>query len=81
MVTGGWLLINNFPSFCNQILYYVQRENEYEGKPTLNPATGYLIAYFIKIVIGYFMLTCSRMIINFIEVRRRKSVMVSDDDE
>ena len=80
MVTGGWLLIDNFPVFCNQALFYIQRQEQYEGRFTQNPASGYLIAYFVKIVIGYFMLTCSRMIINFIEVRRRKSVVVSDDE-
>jgi hypothetical protein len=81
MVTGGWLLIDNFPALCNQLLNYFKRRDEYEGAFRPNPASGYIIIYSLKTVIGYFMLTCSRMIINFMEVRRRKSVVVGDEDK
>lgn len=81
MVTGGWLLVDNSPILCSQILSYFQRQDQFGGLFSQNPASKYLIIYALKSVIGYFMLTCSRMIINFIELRRRKSVVVSDEDE
>ncbi len=81
MVTGGWLLVDNFPILCSQILSNFQRQDQFGGVFSQNPASKYLIIYALKSAIGYFMLTCSRMIINFMEVRRRKSVVVSNDDE
>jgi hypothetical protein len=81
MVTGGWLMIDNFPAFCNQLLFYFQRQDQYGGLFSKNPASGYLIVYSLKTFAGYFMLTCSRMIINFIELKRKKPATVYNDGE
>jgi len=81
MIIGGWLLIDSLPILCVQVFSYLQGREQYGGNFTQNPASKYLIIYSIKSTIGYFMLTCSRMVVNFIEVRRRKSVVIEEKEE
>jgi hypothetical protein len=80
MVTGGVLLVDSVPMLCRQILSYIQERNKYIS-PVSHPATGYIIIYSVKIFIGYFMLTCSRMMINFMEARRKKAGMDLAEEE
>jgi hypothetical protein len=71
MVTGGILLIDSFPLLCKNLISYIQLINQFR-KFTDSPVAGFIIIYFLKTFIGYFMLTCSRMIVNFIEFKSKK---------
>jgi len=73
-VMGGLILVDSLPILCRDIFTYYQDANTYNGFKK-NPQTSYLILYCLKTLLGYFMLTCSRMIVNYIELKRRKPVM------
>jgi hypothetical protein len=72
IIIGGLLLISNTPLFCKEILSYSQQISNYSHF-TDSPQAKYIVIYLIEIFIGYFMLTCSRMIVNFIELKRKKA--------
>jgi hypothetical protein len=71
MVIGGLLLIDSFPFLCKNLLECLQMTTVYGGYAK-NPNLFYVALYLIKSFIGYFLLTCSRMIVNFIELKRKK---------
>jgi hypothetical protein len=71
IVLGAVLLIETLPLFCKQIFSYFEQKIRTDRIGD-NPATGYLILYFAKLFLGYFMLTSSRPIVNFIERKRKK---------
>jgi hypothetical protein len=71
MLIGGVLLIDSFPLLCKTFLECLQMTGAYGGYGK-NPNLFYVVLYLVKSFIGYFMLTCSRMIVNFIELKRKK---------
>jgi len=73
IIIGGLLLISNIPLLLKDILAYTQQINNYR-RFTDSPQAKYIVVYLIEIFIGYFMLTCSRMIVNYIELKRKKPV-------
>jgi len=79
MVMGGLLLIEGFPRLCENILAYVQTVKNY-NKISEVPSAKYILFTSIQIFIGYFMLTCSRMIVNFIERKRRGPIAESSGE-
>jgi hypothetical protein len=72
MIIGGILLIDSFPLLCKNLLTYFQQANQFR-KFTDSPQSGYIVVYLLKTFIGYFMLTCSRMVVNLIELKSKKS--------
>lgn len=70
IVLGGVMLADGLPSLLYNIFDYIQRE-ETALKFTENRATPYLIANLLKVVIGYFMMSDNRLVVNFIERKRR----------
>jgi hypothetical protein len=79
MVTGGLLLTESIPRLLSDILEYTQMVKNY-NKITDVPETKYILFTSAQIFIGYFMLTCSRMIVNFIERKRREPVVESSKE-
>ncbi|MDB4926104.1 hypothetical protein [Mucilaginibacter sp.] len=74
MVIGGLLIADSFPLFCQQLLAYFQQSNTLVYKKfTDSPISKYIVFYLLKTFIGFFMLTCSRMIVNYIELKRKKA--------
>ena len=71
MIIGGVMLINSFPLLCKYTFSYFEQVNEYKRFKE-SPQAGYIIIYFLQTVIGYFLLTCSRMVVNYIELKRKK---------
>jgi len=71
MVLGGVMLADYFPVLCKGIFNAYQQSYIYGGFKK-NPQSAYLIMYFLKALIGYFMFTCSRLIVNYIELKTRK---------
>jgi len=79
MVTGGLLITESFPLLCSHILNYAQMAKNYNRIIDV-PASKYILITSVQVFIGYFMLTCSRMIINFIERKRREPVIKDVQD-
>ncbi len=73
VVMGGLLLVEGLPRLFSDILGYAQAVKNY-NKITYAPEAKYILFTSVQIFIGYFMLTCSRMIVNFIERQRRGTV-------
>jgi hypothetical protein len=72
IVTGLFILIDSLPLLAKQIIAYFDLINVYRGLKN-DPAAGWILYYLIKVFLGYFMVTCSRLIVNFIERKRKRS--------
>lgn len=78
IVIGGLMLADGLPLLVFYGFQYIQRDSAYAtfGR---NPSSPWLVTNFLKIVIGYFMVADSRLIINFIE-RKRKKAQITDEE-
>ncbi len=69
IVIGAIMLIDSLPGFCQQVFQYVQSKQlplmEYSN-------TNWIIFYTVKMLIGLFLITGARPVVNFIELRRKK---------
>ena len=72
IIIGGLIFIDSFPLLCRNIFAYFKDDDRFITFKQ-NPNSGYVVLFFIKSVIGYFMLTCSRMIVNYLELKRKKA--------
>ncbi|MCR8558616.1 hypothetical protein KXD93_13250 [Mucilaginibacter sp. BJC16-A38] len=72
IVLGGLMLVDSLPSLIFNGFEYIQNDTTY-SKIRDNRATPYLVSNFLKVVVGYFMVADSRLVVNFIERKRRKA--------
>jgi len=72
MVIGGLMLTISFPWLCKYTFGYFEQIDQYKRFKD-SPQAALIICYFLQSVIGYFLLTCSRMVVNYIELKRKKS--------
>jgi hypothetical protein len=70
IILGGWILIQQVPNFIRLIFVYFEERRLLRGE--INPATGQLIVSGAQIVIGLILVGNQKMIVDFIEVRRKK---------
>jgi len=69
IVIGGLLVSEQIPNCINQIFsYYQEKKLSIENKP--NPI--YIYLYVVRIIIGLFLMTGQRQIVNLIEKQRKK---------
>ena len=74
IVLGGLLLADGLPMFGYNVFTYIKYSNEYQYKGIWdNRNTPALVSSLLKVLIGYFMVADSRLIVNFIERKRKKS--------
>lgn len=80
IVIGGLMLADGVPLLVYDGFQYIQRDSAYAtfGR---NPSSPWLITNFIKVIIGYFMVTDSRLIMNFIERKRKKAQITSEETD
>jgi hypothetical protein len=75
IVMGGLLIIDSFPVLLQHVLTYLQQSHDVMYKNfTDGPVAKFIILYFIKTSIGVFMLTSSRLVVNFIEFKRKGTI-------
>lgn len=79
IVLGGLMLTDSLPALCFNLFSYFQYVNAYKSFAE-NHATPYLVTNLLKVFLGYFMVTDSRLIVNFIE-RKRKNAVTDGMDE
>ena len=75
IVTGGLLLIETLPLLLKEVFNYFQVSNLYNGFKRYSRG-GWIIFHVLKLLISYFMVTSSRLIVNFIERKRKGSEIV-----
>ena len=73
MIIGGVALIDAAPAALQEFILCIQKMGEYDGFKK-DPTTAFLLFHIIKTAIGIFMLTSSRVIVNFIERNRREPI-------
>jgi len=70
IVIGGLLIINETGNFCRQlVLYFQEKQMAYMQKST---SFSYVILSAAKIIIGLVLLGNQKLIVHFIEMRRKK---------
>jgi hypothetical protein len=70
IVAGLIMFIGSLPNFLEELYDYFQQINSYRGFKDY-PHSGEIIFALIKVFISFFMITGSRLIVNFIERKRR----------
>jgi hypothetical protein len=80
IVIGAVIIIYSLPLFCKQAFAYSQLTGPDKGFKE-NPASGWLIFYFVKLFVGFFMMTSSRLVVNFIERKRKDHVAVEQSTQ
>lgn len=63
IVVGGLLLIEALPALCMQIINYFRDIRVFSN----SDAAGWIIFHFVRVLIGYWLMTNSKVVINFIE--------------
>ncbi|MCY1240195.1 hypothetical protein D3C87_673550 [compost metagenome] len=63
IVIGGLVLAESLPSFCSQLINFFQQKELLKDYPE----TSWIIYYFIKIIIGYLLVTNAKSFTKYIE--------------
>ncbi|WP_448700248.1 hypothetical protein ACFGVR_00115 [Mucilaginibacter sp. AW1-3] len=79
IVIGGIMFTENIPQLCYRIFSYAQHAESYT-KFTDNPYSAWFVFDILKVVIGYFLMTESRMVVNFIERKKRKASLKTQEE-
>jgi len=71
IITGGIIVTDSLPMLCKQALSFA-RINSVGSDFKQNPETAWLAFYFVKFFIGFALISASRPVVNFIELKRKK---------
>ena len=63
IVVGGLILVDSFPMLCRQIFVFIQEKNMFREDPN----SGWIIFHLVKTIIGYLLMTNSKLVIKFID--------------
>jgi hypothetical protein len=80
IVIGALLFLNSLPMLCKSIYTYIG-EKQIVGKFGENVNLNWLIYYFFKTFIGFFLMTNNRMVVNLIERKRKIKEYKGDEIE
>ncbi|HTD99263.1 MAG TPA: hypothetical protein VK668_08235 [Mucilaginibacter sp.] len=80
IVIGASMIMDALPMFCKYVYTYFQL-NGTNKSFTDYPASGWLVFYFVKLFIGLFMMTSSRLVVNFIELKRKGPLAIDETTE
>jgi len=75
IVTGGLLLVDSLPLLLTGLFDHYLEINVYSGFKNYSKG-GLIVLQLIKVLISFFMVSSSRLIINFIERKRKRKVQV-----
>ena len=65
IVIGGLIFVDAFPMLCKQIFFFIQQKSVFREDPQFS----WIIFYSIKVLIGYLLMTNSKLVIEFIGKR------------
>jgi len=71
IVIGAVMVIDSLPALCKEVFVYSQMSAPNRGFNE-NPSSKYMIVDIVKLFIGFFLMTNSRLVVNFIERKRRE---------
>lgn len=68
ILIGGTILIDSFPNLIREIFQFIQQKELIRNYPNLT----WLVFHFIKTLIGYLLITNSKMVVKFINKQNEK---------
>ena len=68
IVIGGLMFVDSLPQLCKQIFMSLQQKNMFRESPT----SGWIIFHLVKTVLGYLLMTNSKLVIAFIDKQTTK---------
>jgi hypothetical protein len=74
IVVGGLIFVDSFSQLCSQTFEFLKQKNMFME----NPNAGRIILQLVKTIIGYLLMTNSKLVIKFIEKQNLKQ---NDADE
>jgi len=77
IVTGLVMFIDSLPLFLKELYGYYKQINELRGFKDYSGAT-WIIFSLVKVFISFFMITSPRLIVNFIERKRRGKTKIAE---
>jgi hypothetical protein len=80
IVIGAVITIDTLPIFCKQLFSYIQMDSR-TSRFKDNPSSGWLIYDIVKLFIGLFLMTASRLVVNLIELKRREPLNANETIE
>lgn len=69
IVIGGLVLVDALPMLCKHIFIFMQQKLVFRESPQFS----WIIFYFVKALIGYILITNSKMVINFIDKKTKEA--------
>lgn len=69
IVIGGIVFIDSLPLLCKDLYLYFQQQSN-----SMNPSSGWLIFYLLKSILGVLLMTYHRVIVNFVESKRKNGI-------
>ena len=77
LLSGILMLADNLPQLLKELNSYLYVINAYVHFKDY-PRASFIIVEFVRTLVAIFMLSCCRLIVNFIERKRRKTVVLED---
>lgn len=74
IVIGGLMFVDSLPQLCKQIFVFFQQKNMFNESPT----SAWIIFHLIKTILGYLLMTNSKIVVEFIE---KQIVKQNENDE
>jgi len=68
LVLGGLILVDALPLVVEQLTYFIRMKKEYFQEAKID----YVILYASKALVGIFLISYNRLIVNFIEYKRKQ---------
>jgi hypothetical protein len=68
IVIGGLIFAYTLPGLCREIFLFYQQKSVFRE----NPSTGWIIFDFVKMVMGYLLMTNSKRLTDWIDHNRQK---------
>lgn len=67
IVIGGLIFIDSLPQFCKQVFFFFQQKNQFVE----SPSSEWLIFHLVKTLVGYLLMTNSKVVVRFIEKQEK----------
>ena len=68
IIIGGIMFIDSLPLFCKQTFEFFQQKSQFRE----SPSSGWIIFHFVKMCIGYILMTNSKFVAGYIDDKSKK---------
>jgi hypothetical protein len=75
IVIGGVMVVDSLPLLCKQVFSYIQMSKINTSFKEIQ-SSGWITYYFVKFFVGFSLISASRLIVNFIERKRKEPATI-----